>query len=138
MAKIQIITAMTIDGFLPEADNRFMQWVKTNPDGFPHWHECALFEIHAGYPMLDLIAERQNKAYKSDVLLAEISDKETVELLRGLSLYRLTDEMVVYILPYISGSGIPVFNDLTPSQWQVHKTKTFSNGVCRIIYQKVC
>ena len=138
MARIQIITAITIDGFLPESNNLLLQWVKTDSNGFPYWHEYSISQLCANYPMLDLLAEMEQNKNNSDVYLAEISDKESIKLLQALSRYHLIDEMVVYILPYISGSGISVFNDSTPSQWQVHKTKAFSNGVCRIVYRKVC
>ena len=84
MAKIQIIAAMTMDGFLPKAD------------------------------------------------------KDSIEFIRGLSRYNLIDEMVVYILPVIAGKGTPVFDDLTPSRWSVHKTTSFSNGITRIIYRNSC
>ena len=36
MAKIQIITAMTMDGFLPTTEESLMQWVLNDAKGFPH------------------------------------------------------------------------------------------------------
>ena len=54
------------------------------------------------------------------------------------SRYNLIDEMVVYILPTIAGKGTPVFDDLTPSRWNIHKTTSFSNGITRIIYRNSC
>lgn len=35
MAKVQIITAMTLDGFLPGEDEELFKWVKTDKQGFP-------------------------------------------------------------------------------------------------------
>ena len=138
MAKIQIIAAMTIDGYLPTADNNLMQWVTSDAKGFPYWHERSIYRLQPHYPLLDLLAKQHSDKNKSDIYIAEISDKDSIELLRGLSLYNLIDEMVVYILPVISGKGTPVFDDLTPSRWSVHKTTTFSNGVTRIIYRNSC
>ena len=60
------------------------------------------------------------------------------ELLRGLSRYNLIDEMVVYILPVIAGMGTLVFDDLTPSRWNMYKSTSFSNGITRIIYRNSC
>ncbi|MBO7220202.1 MAG: dihydrofolate reductase family protein [Alistipes sp.] len=116
MAKIQFITAMTMDGFLPKADESLMP----------------------NYPLLDLLAERHSNKNKSDIYIAEISDTMSIELLRGLSRYNLIDEMVVYLLPIVFGNGTPVFDDLTPSHWNVHKTTTFPNGIIRIIYHNSC
>ncbi len=134
MATIQIITAMTIDGFFPEADNGLMQWVKTNAQGVPYWRERSLFILPAHYPLLNLLAEKQTSS-DSDIYIAEIFDKQTAEFLQGLSRYHLIDEMVIYTLPIISGSGIPVFENLTGSRWKLHKAKTFSNGISRIVYR---
>ena len=138
MAKIQIITAVTMDGFLPTADENLMQWVMNDAKGFPYWHEHSIYRLMPHYPLLDLLAERHSDNNQSDTYIAEISDKDSIELLRGLSRYNLIDEMVVYILPVIAGKGTPVFDDLTPSRWSVHKTTSFSNGITRIIYRNSC
>ena len=138
MAKIQIIAAMTMDGFLPKADESLMQWVMNDAKGFPYWHEHSVYRLMPHYPLLDLLAEKHSDNNKSDTYIAEISDKDSKELLRGLSRYNLIDEMVVYILPTIAGKGTPIFNDLTPSRWSVHKTTLFSNGITRIIYRNSC
>ena len=138
MAKIQIIAAMTMDGFLPKADENLMQWVMNDAKGFPYWHERSIYRLVPNYPLLDLLAERDSDKNRSDIYIAEISDKDSIELLRGLSRYNLIDEMVIYILPIIAGKGTPMFNDLTPSRWSVHKTTLFSNGITRIIYRNSC
>lgn len=138
MAKIQIIAAMTMDGYLPTADDNLMQWVMDDAKGFPYWHERSIYRLQPHYPLLDLLAKQHSDRNKSDIYIAEISDKDSIELLRGLSLYNLIDEMVIYILPVILGKGIPVFNDLTSSRWSVHKTTTFPNGVTCIIYRNSC
>ncbi len=133
MATIRIIAVTTIDGFLPETDNELMQWVKTNAQGFPYWRERCLYILPARYPLLDLLNDKRTTS-NSDIYIAEIFDKPTAELLSGLSRYRLIDEMVIYTLPIIAGSGTPVFDNLNGSRWKLHKSKTFSNGISRIIY----
>lgn len=90
------------------------------------------------YPLLDLLAQQHSDKNTSDIYIAEISDTQSIELMRGLSRYNLIDEMVVYILPIVLGKGTPIFEDLTPSRWKVHKTATFSNGITRIIYRNSC
>ena len=106
--------------------------------GFPYWHEHSIYRLMPHYPLLDLLAEKHSDNNQSDTYIAEISDKDSIELLRGLSRYNLIDEMVVYILPIIAGKGTPVFDDLSPSRWSVHKTTSFSNGITRIIYRNSC
>ena len=131
MAKIQIITAVTMDGFLPKADENLMQWVLNDSKGFPYWHECSIYRLVPNYPLLDLLAERDSDKNRSDIYIAEISDTQSIELMRGLSRYNLIDEMVIYILPIIAGKGTPMFDDLSPSRWSVHKTTSF-------IYRNSC
>ena len=138
MAKIQIITAVTMDGFLPTADENLMQWVMNDAKGFPYWHEHSIYRLMPHYPLLDLLAEKHSDNNKSDTYIAEISDKDGIEFLRGLSRYNLIDEMVVYVLPIIAGKGTPVFDDLSPSRWNMYKTTSFSNGITRIIYRNSC
>lgn len=57
MAKIQIIAAMTMDGFLPKADENLMQWVMNDAKGFPYWHERSIYRLMPHYPLLDLLAK---------------------------------------------------------------------------------
>lgn len=106
--------------------------------GFPYWHEHSIYRLMPHYPLLDLLAEKHSDNNQSDTYIAEISDKDSIELLRGLSRYNLIDEMVVYILPVIAGKGTLVFDDLTPSRWNMYKTTTFPNGITRIIYRNSC
>ena len=61
MARIQIITAVTLDGYLPDPNEELLQWVKTDSQGFPFWHERSTFTLFPGYPMLDLICEKDEK-----------------------------------------------------------------------------
>ena len=61
MAIVQIITAMTLDGFLPYEDEELFKWVKTDKRGFPFWHDRGTFMLPVGYPMLDLICEKDGK-----------------------------------------------------------------------------
>ena len=89
MAKIQIIAAMTMDGFLPKADENLMQWVMNDTKGFPYWHERSIYRLTPHYPLLDLLAEKHSDKNQSDTYIAEISDKDSIELLRGLSRYNL-------------------------------------------------
>lgn len=78
MAKIQIITAVTMDGFLPKADENLMQWVLNDSKGFPYWHERSIYRLVPNYPLLDLLAERDSDKNRSDIYIAEISDTQSI------------------------------------------------------------
>lgn len=109
MARIQIITAVTLDGYLPDPNEELLQWVKTDSQGFPFWHERSTFTLFPGYPMLDLICEKDEKP-DSFTFTSEISDPKSLDLLHGLSIYHLIDEIIIYILPLTTGNeryGLP-------------------------------
>lgn len=133
MAKIQAVTVMTLDGFLPESDNVSMRWVMNHRKGFVRWRERCDARI-LPHSILDLLCEKDGKD-NTFTYLAEVSDSESLELLRGLFLYNLVDELVIYLLPVSSGSGTSIQNMLPTLQWRLHKATTFSNGICRLIYR---
>ena len=135
MAIVQIITAMTLDGFLPYEDEELFKWVKTDKRGFPFWQDRGTFMLPVGYPMLDLICEKDGKD-ASCVYTAEISDKKSLELLHRLSIYHLIDEIVVYVLPLTYGKGIAVLQQLPAVRWQLHGSVMFHSGISRLVYRK--
>ena len=126
---------MTLDGFLPREDEELFKWVKTDRHGFPFWLERSTFVLSAGYPMLDLICEKDEKD-SSCIYTAEISDKKGIELLHGLFIYHLVDEIIVYILPLTYGKGTAVLQRLPVACWQLHKSVISRNGICRLAYRK--
>lgn len=94
MAKVQIIMAMKLDGFFLGEDEELFKWVKTDKRGSSFWHGRSIFMLPIGYPMLDLICEKDT----SCIYTAEISDKESLELLHSLSIYHLIS---LYLSPNI-------------------------------------
>lgn len=134
MPKIQAVTVMTLDGFLPKPNDVLTQWVMNHRKGFVHWREhCNAWILP--HSILDLLCEKDHKN-ASFTYLAEVHDVESLELLRGLFHYNLVDELVIYLIPLSSGSGISMQRILPARQWQLHKATTFHNGVCRLVYRK--
>ena len=91
--------------------------------------------LPVGYPMLDLICEKDGKD-ASCVYTAEISDKKSLELLHRLSIYHLIDEIVVYVLPLTYGKGIAVLQQLPAVRWQLHGSVMSHSGISRLVYRK--
>ena len=136
MSKISIITAMTLDGFLPREDEELLKWIRSDKEGFAYWHERNTFTLPVGYSMLELICEKDDKD-KFFTYTAEVSDRKGLELLHGLSIYHLIDGIVVYILPVTYGEGLSVSRQLPILYWQLHRSTAFNNGICRLFYHKV-
>ena len=126
---------MTLDGFLPDAADMSMRWVMNHRKGFALWRERCDARI-LPHSILDLLCEKDSK--DNTFYLAEVSDSESLELLRGLFHYNLVDELVIYLLPISSGQGTSIQNILPTLQWRLHKATAFSNGICRLIYRNPC
>lgn len=59
--KIQVIMALTLDGFLPHEDEMLMRWVRENKRyGFPRWQRQATFHIYPHYGLMDLLNVKEN------------------------------------------------------------------------------
>ena len=119
MAKLQVLIAMTLNGSVPARNDSLLQWIQNSNDGFPCWRDRYTRMLYPGYPLVDLIC-----------------DVSSAELLRGLSLYHLIDEMVIFLLPVISSETVPVSKHISTDKWELVRTKTFKNGICRLTYRK--
>ena len=93
MAKIQIITALTLDGYLPAEGGKWMEWFRHDREGLPLWLDRCMFTLFPGYPLIDLMCELKSMG-DGCTYAAEVTDAGQVELLRGLFLYRMVDELV--------------------------------------------
>ena len=136
MARLQAVIAMTLDGNIPSEGEPLMEWVKSDRMGFPYWQEHSTRHLFPGYPLVDLICEKDTSV-PSTVFHAEICDKESVGLLRGLSLYNLIDELVIFLIPTVCASPLSVSAHLPSGNWRLVKSKTFRNGVCRLNYCRI-
>lgn len=135
MAKVRIIMAMTLDGFLPEENEKQVQWVKTDKRGFLHWKEKGTYPLFPDYPLLDLVCSKDTTD-DSFIYYTEITDHESVELLRGLFLYHIVDEMILYLIPITVGKGTHIMKHVSFCHWSLYKTKQFRNGICCMVYRK--
>ena len=136
MSKIQAVTVMTLDGFLPETDNVLTQWAMNHMKGFVQWRECCNTRI-LPHSILDLLCEKDRKS-DSFTYLAEVHDAESLELLRGLFHYNLVEEFIIYLFPYSAGKGNSIQAIFPVRQWQLHKAVVLPGGICRLIYRNPC
>ena len=114
--------ALTLDGYLPPAGGQWMEWFRHDREGLPLWLSRCTFTLPPGYPLIDLMCELKSMS-EGCTYVAEVTDAGQVELLRGLFLYRMVDELVVYLLPRASA-------------WTLRQSRSFGNGICRLVYRK--
>lgn len=103
---------------------------------FCRWRERCDARILPHY-ILDLLCEKDTKG-DSFIYLAEVSDAETLDLLRGLFHYNLVEELIIYLFPYSAGKGNSIQAIFPVRQWQLHKAVVLPGGICRLIYRNPC
>lgn len=119
MAKLQVLIAMTLDGSIPAEDDPLLQWMRDDKDGFSYGRDKCTRRLYPGYPLVDFMCEK-DMSDPSILYQAEIHDEESIELLRGLSVYHLIDEMIISCF-------LPLVRTINPSQnictWRVENRK---------------
>lgn len=135
MAKLQVLIAMTLDGSIPANDDPLWQWMRDDKNGFSYGRRKYARLLYPGYPLVDFICEK-DVAASSFLYRAEIYDEEGIELLHGLSVYHLIDEMIIFLFPSTRPNHKSVSKHLPHGEWKFVKSKTFKNGICRLIYCK--
>jgi riboflavin biosynthesis pyrimidine reductase len=136
MTKVQVISIVTIDGYLAEKDYGQSAWIQNDRNGLRFWQKLADYILPEDTSFSSLIHEKEI-AKTSYTYLAEALSERQLSLIRGLFTYKLVDEIILYVLPSIAGKGIHLYASAFPvSNWTLKKSRTFSNGVCRLIYCK--
>ena len=116
MGKVQILAVLTMDGCLSsELYDKAHQDLCLDRCGLDEIREKALYHVTPDYSISMLHEWRKdgtNIRYLADV-----------------------DEIILYTVPFISGSGRHFFKSALPEQhWTLSSLKSYPNGVCRIIY----
>lgn len=136
MAKVQVVSAMTSDGSLPAKDDPFLLWVENDRHGFSRWRDSADRVLEGNISFISLINE-QRMPDAGSTYLAELLSESQLPLIKGLLLYGLVDEIILYILPGTGSGEVCSFPfSFPPDGWEMQATRAFSNGICRRIYHK--
>lgn len=90
--------------------------------------------LYRDSPLISLLAERRDS---SDTTYTVDASSETSDFIRGLLLYDLVDEWVVYELKEEQKSGIAFSGLFCPDGWDIHGEHLLSpDTVCRIYRRK--
>lgn len=134
MAKVQIIMPVTLDGFLPDKNEILMEWLRTDRNGFLYWEERATFNMYPHYGMLDLM-NAKDRHDKNCTFFMKVEDGKSADYSSGVFLYRLVDELVIYLLPITYKTGKSITGRIQFGQWTLKESKTFRNNICRLVYR---
>ena len=117
MGKVQILAVLSMDG-------------------------CHISELYCkAYKELHLDKCGINDEWRKDntriCYLAEVTP-EKADYINGLLRMRVVDEIILYTVPFIAGTGRHFFQSVLPeTQWILTSQKSYPNGVCRSIYTRM-
>ena len=86
------------------------------------------------YGMLDLM-DAKERHEKDCTFFMKVTDQKSAEYAGGVFLFKLADELVIYLLPITYKSGKNITGRIQLGQWTLRETKVFRNNVCRLIYR---
>ena len=124
MAKVQVLAVLSLDGCLSEKTGDASWVLHPESYGIDKLFDAADYELTPLYPTSRLV---ENKS--KSIFLIEAT-QETADYINGLLRLRLIDEIILYTVPFIAGTGRHLFKANLPSS---HLTIFFNNFIIYII-----
>ena len=136
MGKVQILAVLTMDGCQSsELCCKAYKELRLEDCGINKIRENALYHITPDYSISML--DEWRKSTTDICYLAEVTP-EKADYINGLLRMRVVDEIILYTVPFIAGTGRHFFQSVLPeTQWILTSQKIFPNGVCRSIYTRM-
>lgn len=131
MAKVQVLAVLSLDGCLSEKMNDAC-W-KPHPESYDigKLFDAADYELTPIYPTSRLVEN------KSDSLFLIEATHEIADYINGLLRLQLVDEIILYTVPFIAGTGRYLFkSNLPTSHWELVEKKEYNGGILRTVYHK--
>lgn len=133
--KIQIAATISSDGFLLPPNNIPSRWPFTRKYTLTALREQADLLLHKNSSLLSLLAEKRES---TDTTYLVEATPETVELIKGLILYNLADELLLYVVsPGQNKGGITLSEIIRLSEWEMNEEHNLAQeAVCQIYRRK--
>lgn len=135
MAKIQLLAILSMDGCLSDMETEGRWCLRPDWHGITDIYNKATFELSPDYSITTLIAEHE-KQNNDTVYLIEATH-QNADFVNALLNMRIVDEIIIYTVPFIAGTGYFLFHKNLPiSYWKLTEQKSMP-GALRHIYRKV-
>jgi len=132
--KIQVVATISANGYLLKRDNKTEKQISSGKYGFNTLQKRADLMLHKESSLIALL---EDKRKLSDTNYLVEATPETIDLIKGLLLYRLADELILYMLPDQKEDGIKLFDLTSPSDWILAKESSERNGYRCFIYHRI-
>ena len=131
MAKVQVFAVLSLDGCLSEKTGDACWALRPESHGIDKLFDAADYELTPAYPTSRLVEN------KSDALFLIEATHETSDYVNGLLRLQLIDEIILYTVPFIAGTGRYLFKTNLPiSHWSLVEKKEDNGGILCTIYHK--
>ena len=131
MAKVQVFAVLSLDGCLSEKTGDACWALRPESYGIDRLFDAADYELTPAYPTSRLTENKSNS-----IFLIE-ANHETADYINGLLRLQLIDEIVLYTVPFIAGTGQHLFkSNLPTSHWQLADKKEYNGDILCTIYRK--
>ena len=136
MGKVQILAVLTMDGcHSSELYGKAYEELRLDRCDIDKIRENALYHITPDYSISMLDEWRKDNT--NICYLAEATPDNS-DYINGLLRMRVVDEIILYTVPFISGTGRHFFKSALPeARWTLSSQKSYSNGVYRSIYTRM-
>ena len=133
MGKVQILAVLTMDGCLSsELCGKTHQDLRLDRCGLDEIRENALYRITPDYSISMLHEWRKDG---TDTRYLAEATADTADYINGLLRMQAVDEIILYTVPFIAGTGRHLFKSaLHENHWTLASLKGYPDGVCRRIY----
>ena len=131
MAKVQVFAVLSLDGCLSEKTGDACWALRPESYGIDRLFDAADYELTPAYPTSRLTEN------KTDSLFLIEATHDTADYINGLMRLQLIDEIILYIVPFIAGTGRCLFKaNLPTSHWNLVEKKEYNGGILRTVYRK--
>ena len=131
--KIQIVATISTDGYLLKQDNKTKIQIESGKYSFNALQKHADLILHKESSLIALLEEKRQS---SDTNYLVEATPETLDLIKGLFLYRLADELIVYMLPDQKENNIKLFGLTSPADWILAEESQLRNTSHYLIYHR--
>ena len=131
MAKVQVLAVLSLDGCLSESAGDASWVLRPESYDIDKLFDVTDYELTPAYPTSRLTEN------KSDSLFLIEATHDTADYINGLMRLKLIDEIVLYTVPFIAGTGCHLFKaNLPTSHWNLVEKKEYNGGILRTVYRK--
>lgn len=132
--KIQVVATISVDGYLLKLDDKTKTGIFTGKHGIKALLEDADLVLYKESSLIALLEEKRQSSVTN--YLAEATT-ETLSFIKGLFLYQLADELVLYMAPYRAEQGIRLFDLTSISNWVLVRNVHKKNNFHRLVYSLI-